>query len=207
MKKILLSIAYFPPIEYIALFLQKNEIFIENNEHYQKQSYRNRMWILSANGIQSLTIPIQHHAKKMAIQEVEIDYTTAWQRLHWKAITAAYNNSPFFFYFQDFFYPFYHQKIKYLFDYNQQLLEVILSLLRIEKKLYFTSKYVKNDDNFLDYRNLIHPKKSKQPDYPFVPTKSYYQVFESKFGFTPSLSILDLLCNKGNEAHNTLLTS
>ncbi len=208
MTPILLSTAYFPPIEYMSLFLKENDVYMESHEHFQKQSFRNRMQLLAANGTQSLSIPVQHHAPKMSIKEVKIDYATDWQRQHWKTITSAYNNSPFLVYFQDYFYPFYEKKIDYLFDFNGELLMLILSLLKVEKKINFTSFYYqKEDSSFLDYRSVIHPKRNSKIDYPFKIKSPYYQVFDTKFGFTPFLSVLDLICNKGNEAKNFLLAS
>ena len=49
-------------------------------------------------------------------------------------------------------------------------------------------------------RDTIHPKKMFPfCDYIFEP-KPYYQVFESRYGFIPDLSILDLLFNMGPES-------
>ena len=46
----------------------------------------------------------------------------------------------------------------------------------------------------LDYRELIHPKRSSPYQIP-----QYYQVFADKSGLIPDLSIIDLLFNMGNE--------
>ena len=67
MSKILLTSAYFPPIAYMALLLRPETIYLEAEEHYRKQSYRNRMTVLSANGPQSLSIPVVQKYQKMMI--------------------------------------------------------------------------------------------------------------------------------------------
>ena len=50
-----------------------------------------------------------------------------------------------------------------------------------------------------DFRELIHPKKDfRTVDPEFIP-HPYYQVFETKLGFLPNLSVIDLLFNMGPE--------
>ncbi len=56
--KILLSTAYLPPVEYFSLISDADEVFIEKEENYHKQSYRNRCYILSAHGPQPLSVPV-----------------------------------------------------------------------------------------------------------------------------------------------------
>ena len=208
MSKILLTTAYFPPVAYMALLLRPEPIYLEAEEHYRKQSFRNRMAVLTANGPQTLSIPVVQKHQKMMIKEVEIDYKTEWQRHHWRTIEMAYNNSPFFIYYRDFLAQFYEKKIKYLWDFNRELLAVILKLLRTEKEIFYTEQFVENDETAsIDARYTIHPKLYGTSDYPFKADIPYRQVFEEKFGFTPALSVLDLLCNKGNESKSYLLAT
>lgn len=51
---LLLSTAYFPPIEYFAAIARYSVVFMENAENYVKQSYRNRCRILTSNGVEDL---------------------------------------------------------------------------------------------------------------------------------------------------------
>ena len=104
-------------------------------------------------------------------------------------------NSPFFEYYQDDFRPFYENKWTFLWDYNLELLTLILKLLNENPKIIPTETYQNNLFDFNDLREIIHPKKE-----PVLVSKPYYQVFETKYGFLPDLSIIDLLFNMGNEA-------
>lgn len=200
----LFSIAYLPPVEYFALMARNESVLIEDAEHFQKQSYRSRCSILTANGVETLSIPVSHDQHKMLIRDLKIDYKTEWQRNHWRAIESAYSNSPYFLYYKDFLYPYYHKHYTYLFDYNMELISLFLKLLGIKCTIGFSSSFQKEYPGE-DYRNLIHPKRMKESEYPFQLKESYSQVFEDKFAFAANLSIVDLLFNQGNVAAQYLL--
>lgn len=206
---IYLSSAYLAPIQYYAKFIQADHIFIEQNDSYVKQTYRNRCTILSANGHISLSIPVVHSSKdKTQMKDIRIAEHGNWQHMHWNAIISAYNSTPFFEYYQDDFYPFYHKKYTFLFDFNEELRILISDLLNIHIPVIYTSEY-KNEFSAdeIDMREVIHPKKdwrTTDPDFISVP---YYQVFDQKFGFKPNMSIIDLLFNMGNESQIILNNS
>ncbi|MCD4773635.1 MAG: WbqC family protein [Bacteroidales bacterium] len=194
---ILLSTAYLPPIEYFNYLLNSDNQIIEKHETYKKQTYRNRCYILSSNGKQALTIPInKQYGNHTKINEITISYTENWQQIHWRSIESAYNSSPFFLFYKDKFEEFYQKKHKYLFDHNNDCLKLIFNFLDIEISPDFTSEFIKNPKNILDFRNSISPKTPFQTKQ----YKIYSQVFAEKNGFTPNLSLIDLLFNTGPEA-------
>lgn len=197
LKKILLSTAYLAPIEYYGCIVNSDEIIIEQQEHYIKQTYRNRCLIATANEIQPLTIPvIKVDGNRTKVKDLQITYAEKWQMIHWRAILSAYSHSPYFLYYKDLLEPFYFKKFKYLFDFNFQLLEEILNILEVEKKVTFTESFEVNPGNeSLDLRNSFHPKIKSPKNFP-----SYIQVFAEKFDFLPNLSIIDLLFNEGPSA-------
>ncbi|NDV77680.1 WbqC family protein [Dysgonomonas sp. 511] len=201
---------YLAPIQYYTKILAANHIYMEQHESYIKQTYRNRCTILSANGPISLSIPVVYSStEKTKMKDVRIAEHGNWQHMHWNAIVSAYNSTPFFEYYQDDFYPFYHQKYDFLLDFNEKLNELILSLLNTDTPaIEYTSHYeAQLKDGTADYREIIHPKKDwRELDKGFAP-QPYYQVFAQKFGFTPNLSIIDLLFNMGNESLIVLLKS
>jgi len=195
---ILLSTAYLPPVQYISKFLCDTPVFIESQENYQKQSYRNRCYIYGANGRQCLVIPVKkHHGGKTPIREVEIDYQSDWQKIHHKSIESAYRLSAFYEYYADEFRVLFEKKTAILFDWNLLLLETLLNLLEIPRKPVMTEGWVKEPDKCLDFRQNISPKsRLVQPDSTFNP-HPYQQVFQERYGFLPNLSIVDLMFNEG----------
>lgn len=200
-KHVILSSAYFPPVCYFSAIAQAEKVTVDLNECYQKQSYRSRTVILSANGPLSLIVPIKKVAPfTTSISEVRIDYKMPWQRNHWRALTAAYNNSPYFLYYQDYISGFFEDKPELLFDFNSNILKVLLKLLKINTPIEFSRlQAIERGEDLIDLRQTIHPKREAP-----IATPSYSQVFQDKFGFVEQMSVLDLLFNEGPMASRYL---
>jgi len=198
---ILLSTAYLPPIEYMALFLKYENVIIEKEETYPKQTYRNRFKIMSANGILNLPIPVNKtNGNNTKINEITISNTDLWYVNHWRAINSAYSGSPFFLYYKDDFTKFYSGKYQNLLEFNSELIAVLLSLIGIRCNISFSNSFEVPDAKSHDLRYTISPKKeNKAYNY-----KKYVQVFSNKFEFVPNLSIIDLLFNLGPETKDYL---
>jgi hypothetical protein len=197
---VLLSTAYWPNLQYFYYLLNSETAVIEQYENYTKQSFRNRTEILSANGALSISIPIFKEATKQPIRDLRISYAEAWQNKHWKAITSAYKNAPYFEFFEDDIKRFYTEMHEYLLNYNLEQIHLISKLFRNQLPVKLTESFQKSNEHVLDLREQIHPKKLfTEVEYANkgILLNQYYQVFDSKFGFTPNLSILDLLFNKG----------
>lgn len=200
-KTSLISTAYFPPIQYFHEIANSDVILLERHENYIKQSYRNRCKILSANGVQTLSIPIKKKSgQKTKILDTRIDYSENWQSVHFKAIATAYQKSPFYEFYIDAFMKFFKNKYKFLFDFNRQIIETLISEIELDKKINFTDKYENLCPDKTDLRNIIHPK-SKKNDFS---CKKYQQVFNNKFNFVDNLSIIDLLFNEGTNTYSFL---
>ena len=196
-KTILLSSAYLGPIDYYAQLVNAVSVVIDPNEHYIKQTYRNRCIIETASGKFPMIIPVTRpNGNHTKLKDVLISNAEGWQKLHWRAIMSAYSNSPFLLYYQDELEPFYRHKYKFLFDFNQQLQQLTLGFLKLKINIELSDLYLENRDNGkLDLRNSFSPKKKSVLSFP-----AYIQVFEEKHEFLPNLSILDLLFNEGPAA-------
>ena len=194
MDTILLCSAYLPPLSFFTAINSGDDVLIEQYDNYCKQTYRNRCRIATANGIQTLTIPIvKADTPKQLMKDVRISDHGEWRHQHWNALESAYMNSPFFMYYQDDFRPFYEKKYEFLIDFNTELTLRIMELAGINKQLKLTESYQK-DPNVLDLRDIIEPG-INEPENPHP----YWQVFKQKNGFLPNLSAVDLLFNMGPE--------
>ncbi|HEY5510767.1 MAG TPA: WbqC family protein [Prolixibacteraceae bacterium] len=211
-NKVILNTAYLAPVQYFTKLLHYHEVWMDTGEHFLKQSYRNRCTILTANGPQNLSVPVAEGANsKKVIRDVMISYDHPWQKLHWKALISAYNNAPFFEYYSDSLAPFYEfKKWKFLADFNLEIQDVILSELNIKCNVNLKEQFIPEKDIPLemdDFRYVIHPKVQRQKEDIHFRPQVYMQVFQEKFGFSPNLSIVDLLFNEGPNARDMLIRS
>lgn len=198
----LIELHYLPCVQYFTQFFKYKTIVLEQYEHYQKRSYRNRCRIMGANGLLRLSIPLQSGKnQQMNIREVSLSHQENWQQLHWKSITSAYRNAPFFDYYADYLAPFFEKREQFLFDWNYALLKQLLDLLQLETQIEFSEQYDSMPmAAIVDLRNSIQAKKSRHKEELNFEAMPYAQVFQERHGFVPNLSILDLLFCTGPQA-------
>jgi hypothetical protein len=199
--KTFLSTSYFPNIQYFSKLINSTNVCIEVHENFQKQTFRNRCIILTANGLSNLTVPVlEGRSGKIKTKDIKISYQENWQHQHKISIMSAYGSAPFYEFFIDYFFPFFEKKYNYLLDLNNKILETCFKLTKLEIKIELTDDFVNNLEN--DYRFSISPK-IKTTDLEFNP-KPYIQVFNDRFDFQTNLSIIDLLFNLGSETKQYL---
>ena len=190
---------YFSPISQYTSIVNSNNITFEIEENYQKQSYRNRCYILGANGKQLLNIPISHTNKsfgKLKLKEVLIEDSN-WQRQHYKSLTTAYNHSPFFEFYKDDLQYIFKKKYKYLLDINIDSFHFINEALDLSKEYNISKKFNdKVDDDYRYHADVKNTDKTK-----CIP---YIQMFQNRNDFLKNLSILDLLFMEGPNSINFL---
>jgi len=57
---VLLSTTYFGPVQWYQKLYRHDRVLIEAHEPFKKQTYRNRCYIATAQGLQALTVPVVH---------------------------------------------------------------------------------------------------------------------------------------------------
>ncbi len=201
--QILLSTSYFPPTHYMSLAAKAEKIIIEKEENYIKQTYRNRCYILTANGPIALSVPvIEGSLHKIKIKEIKIDYSKRWQNVHLRGIISSYSSAPFFDYFFDNVEKIINKNHKFLLDLNIDSLTTICEMMKIKVNVSYSTLFKPIGTDGRDLRYFISPKnKNINSMFRF---KSYQQVFSDRYDFVPGLSTLDLIFNTGPDASNYL---
>ena len=176
-------------------------VYIDAHENYIKQTSRNRCEIATANGKQTLSVPVsippsfrRGMGRGCSIREVLVSEHGNWRHQHWEALKSAYGMSPFFDYYQDDIRPFFDEEVfkannwQRLFDYNLAIMRKMLDLIGVKKEIKLTSL------------PPTPPPGGRVVHVPVNVPVHYYQTFQRRHGFIPGLSSLDLLFNEGPEA-------
>ena len=143
----LLSTTYFGPVQWYQK-LNRHRCIIEQHDNFVKQTYRNRCVIASANGPQTLTVPIERYdGMKCAMRDIRISDHGNWRHLHWQALVSAYGETPFFEYYADDIRPFFEEhRWKYLLDFNLDITQTLCSLLDVRPDLTLSDHYIDADE-------------------------------------------------------------
>lgn len=218
MNPALIELMYLPPVEYFIRMLRSEQWILDRHEHFEKSTYRNRCEIYGANGLLRLSIPLEHGKRNhSAMGKVRISYNTNWQHIHRESIASAYRRSPWFEYFEDEFMRFYQRRYETLWEFSESLLNWVMQQLEFDiSKLSHSEKYWGADEikaihgghsEINDLRSSMLPQARVQniTRADFLPV--YQQVFETRYGFIPNLSIIDLLFAEGRYAKDILNAS
>lgn len=160
MSTALLQTTYFGPVQWYQKLHRYEHTLIEQYDSYQKQTFRNRCIIATANGLQALTVPVDTHpvlgssaastvlgasaaeSTKCLLKDVRISDHNQWRRIHWNALQSAYSESPFFEYYADDIRPFFEQKYDFLVDFNEAIRQKMCELIDIHPSVEYTQEFL-----------------------------------------------------------------
>ena len=199
-----IELQYLPSLDYFACILQYHRVWLEVGERYVKQTFRNRASVLTANKVDTITVPvsIENHG---LTRDVRIDYSQDWVRRHLGCLQAGYGKSPFYEYYIHEFVSVFRKKHSFLVDLNYELLTICLRLVGIKTDVTYNLSGIKNVEySVCDEISQINNKKQKYI-FKYYSPKPYYQTFGNDF--VSNLSIVDLIFNMGPEAKSVLLKS
>ncbi len=170
---------------------QSPEVVIEAQEHYVKQSIRNRCVIGTNQGPQTLSYSVQKGNKlKMPIREVLLSDHGNWMHQHLYSLATYYGNSPFYeYYIDELREVMQHGHDGTLFGFNEALRRKVCELIGFEPNVRYSEQWMGGVDADITEGVAID-------------TTPYYQVATvgTRQPFMANLCILDLLFNMGNES-------
>ena len=196
---ILIESMFCPPVSVVAAMAHNNTVVLEAHENYQKRSFRNRMYIKTAQGPELFSIPLQKGKNQQCkIGDVIISQDDNWILHLSKVMRTNYGSAP---YYQDYIHDLIDVVSKSpgsLLELNNSVLSWILDTIGISVDIQQSLTYKKAvDEEDIDMRNK------------FVPSDAYFssqdhiiypQVHEERYPFCGGLSVIDLLFSCGPES-------
>ncbi len=181
-------IAYFGSVRYFQDLVKHLQVSFEIQDHFPKQTFRNRMIILGSQGPQILTMPLERpNGSKTATKDVLISYQQNWPLIHWKALKTAYSSAPYFEHYASDIERLLFQKHRFLVDFDQEITQFFLDIYQLPVSTAHTEEY-----------HFSYPVDFRNSDYELLEMDGdYTQVLFGEKHFRGNASILDLLFCEG----------
>src|SRR5690349_25117469 len=98
----IIDLHYFGNLSYYKILFSAAYIYFDQYDQHKKLSYANRCIIGGANGLLTLSVPLEKGRNQRTImKDIKISNEKRWQQDHWKGIVSCYNASPWFGHYND----------------------------------------------------------------------------------------------------------
>lgn len=206
--------------------MYKSDIFvIYDDVQYDKEGWRNRNRIKTANGVQWLTVPVlMKFEDRPFIKEVKIDNKFPWRKKHITSIRQNYSKAPFYNKYIEIFEEAYSREWEFLINLDIYFILQLTKCLGMENKKIITSSSLNVTGNKIE--RLINICKLFNADtfYEGAAGRNYidetlfnkegirvefqnykHPIYSQLYGdFIPYLSVIDLLFNNGEKSLSIL---
>lgn len=182
----------FPNLLWLSHYDQSEGVWLDGQENYTKQTWRNRFDIRGVNRIQGLSLHvIGTGGTKTGIQEIRLE-DGPWKREHIQSVRSAYGSAPFAVHYLEEITDLIDDAQGSLFAFNLRTIEWCLRHLNLTPIQGITETFSPPDPRGM--RAKFKPGKWE------LTLPEYEQMFLEKRGFESNLSAVDLLMNLGPEA-------
>lgn len=222
----ILQPGYLPWLGFFEQLYRSDVFVIYDDVQYDKNGWRNRNRVKTANGIQWLTVPVLlKYNDHPQICEVRIDNNTKWRKKHLETIRQSYARTPFFKQYFELFESTFTRDWEYLIDLDIHLIKMLAQALGIPEKLMIRSSTLDIEGDRVDrliklcnhfgadtfYEgasgiNYIDPTEFQQNGIMVQFQEYHHPEYAQLYGdFVPYLSVLDLLFNCGYNSLDILI--
>jgi hypothetical protein len=217
----ILQPGYLPWLGFFEQMHNSDVFVIYDDVQYDKEGWRNRNRIKTANGIQWLTVPVLlKGSDSQMILDVRIDNKTNWRKKHLAAIRQSYSKAPCFKDYIDIFEDAYARDWDSLVALDMYFIQTLAECLgmghknivrsstlniqgdRIERLIKICEFFGADvfyegasGKNYIDERDFL--ARGVKVEFQNYLHPAYRQLYND---FTPNLSVIDLLFNRGKES-------
>ena len=221
----ILQPGYLPWLGFFEQLHHSDVFVLYDDVQYDKNGWRNRNRIKTADGIRWLTVPVQASLSgQTLIHQVKIDHNSNWARKHLLSISQSYSKAPFYRDYLPLFEEAYSRQWDHLIDLDLHFISKLAQALGLDtRKLVRSSTIAIEGDTSGRLINIcrkfgadIFYEGAAGRDY--IDTEAFatagvtvrFQDYHHPTyrqlhgGFTPYLSVIDLLFNHGPESLSIL---
>ena len=120
-------------INFWKQILKQEEVVFSFSRKLDKKSYTNRTLIATANGIQTLSIPLEGgRGSRIPYCDILMSNQENWRAKHLMALQSAYSKSPFYEFYIDKIAKVYASNHPLLQEFNLELFNTISKILKVE---------------------------------------------------------------------------
>ncbi len=193
---VILPPCYCAPAAYYAIMSACGTAVVLDSVPFNKRAkYTHRTAIADTHGTLALTVPVQKPEKSSgaAWSDILVSPHNEWWHIHITALESAYGRTPFFEYYKDSLLPLISAR-----SVDKPVTELDSSLDAAIRRILGIDTKIENIQNI----DISNPKviNLTQTALNYTPVAEYYQIRETRHGFIPHLSVLDLIFNMGPEA-------
>lgn len=188
----------FPNIAWWRHFSDPDTVLmLDEQEHFEKMSFRNRYMVAAADGMLTLSIPLaEGRQQRKAMKDVLICNQGRWQLQHWRSLISVYGRAPYFGHYAPQLEPLFSTRYERLVDFSVAGIRILQQLSGINREISFAGEYRSSwPGAAADLRRDFRTRHYEQGFF-----RPYYQAFGERHGFLPNLSLLDLLFSEGPAA-------
>lgn len=216
MKVLLIQPTYLPWSGYFGMIEKADLFIIYDNVQFVKQSWQQRNRIMTSDGVQWLTVPIQSKFGQ-DINEIKIDNKTRWWKKHMKSIVYSYGKSLYF--DDEFINDIYNKDWIKLVDLNMYIIKKIMKYLHINTKIMLSSEInskgkktdriidillkVNADEYITQYgtKEYIDPEKFRDNHIKLYWFDFKHPIYNQRYGnFVSYMSVIDMIFNCGSDS-------
>ena len=219
---------YIPWLAFFKKIINSDIFIFLDDVQYAKNYFHNRNKIRTNDGASWVTVPVEYKFGQL-FNEIKIDNKKNWSKKHQKTISMSYSKAKYFDSTWKLFEAIYQDEFDQLLDLNMRIINQLMDLLSIKKKIIFSSELnIKKtgSDRILEICKVLNADTyisgsgNKEKGY-YLNSEDFsknnidliFQEYEHPIynqcyhPFIPNLSILDLLFNHGNESKEILLNA
>lgn len=222
----ILQPGYLPWLGFFEQIYRSDVFVIYDDVQYDKEGWRNRNRIKTANGVQWLTVPVIMSFKEHPlIHEVRIDNKQNWRKKHLMSMQQSYSKAPFYRKYIGMFEEAYSKGWQYLVDIDMHFILELTNCLGMGDKKIVRSSTLNIDGDRIERLINICKKFNADTFYEGAAGRDYidaayfaqcgikvefqdykHPVYKQIYNdFVPYLSVIDLLFNYGDESLVILL--